>query len=522
MLKRMFLATTVVCSGLAPANAKDLTIGMRIDAVPDPHYFWSGNYIQYYRHYLGFLTSMSTEGKVEPYLATSYEPVENGWVFHLRPGVKFTDGTDFDAADVIASYERARDYPKAAGSYAGLFKGVTALSAPDPLTVKFTTSLPYTTLPFALTQIPIIPSEMAETATQEDFQTAKANISVGPYTFDSYTAGQALVLKRNPTYFGEPAEWDSVTFRFMTDPAARVAAILAGDVDIIDGVPPEFVDRIRADENLALHVGPSMRDVFLTPDQWRDNSPYIRDNDGKPMEKNPLKDKRVREALSLAINREAIKDRVMNGLSFPSGQVVTKGTGGWNETIPVPAYDPAKAKGLLKDAGYPDGFQVTLQCTNDRYVNDAKICQAVGQMFARIGVKTEVSTMPSSAFFSEVMPSKGTGLSLALLSWSAAASGEADMLSQVIQTHDTEAKTGTWNLGRYSNPEIDQLIDQAFKTVDADQRQALQAKAIKMAMDDVALIPLHDQSVVVASKQEIEYTTSPDEATLAMNAHEKD
>ena len=521
MMKRAMLAAVLLGASLMPAQAEDLTIGLRIDAVPDPHYSWSSNYIQYYRHYLGFMTFMNPDGEVVPSLAESWEPVEDGWVFHLRPKVKFSDGTDLDAQDIIASYERARDYPQAVGTYAGLFKGITAMTAADPLTVKFTTDLPYRTLPFALTQIPVVPSEVAATATQADFQEAKANVSVGPFRFVSYTPGQSIVVERNPDYWGEPAQWDKVTLRFMADPAARVAALLAGDVDLIDGVPSEFVDRIRSDDRFAIYTTPSMRDVFLEMDQARDMTPFVTDKDGKPLSANPFKDRRVREALSLSIDRDAIRDRVMNGLAFPSGQIVTVGTGGYADDIPVPPYDPERAKALLAEAGYPDGFGMTLHCTNDRYANDAKICQALGQMFARIGVKTEVVTLPSSAFFPVVNPAQGEGLSIALLSWAASSSGEADMLTHVIQTYNAEAKTGTWNLGRYSNPEVDKLIDQLNRIADPAERHARQAEVMRLIMKDVAAIPLHDQAVVVASRKDILYTPMPDETSLAILATKK-
>lgn len=519
--KRAILAAALLGAALMPAHADNLTIGLRIENVPDPHHFWSSNYIQYYRHYLGFMTDMNTDGKVVPSLAERYEAVKDGWVFHLRPNVKFSDGTDFDAKDVISSYERARDRPQAAGTYAGLFKGITAMTAVDPLTVKFTTDVPYQTLPFALSQIPIVPSEVAAVATQADFQGAKANVSIGPFRFVSYTPGQSLVLERNPGYWGAAPKWDKVTLRFMPDPAARVAALLAGDVDLIDGVPNEFVDRIRTNDRFALYTKPSLRDVFLEMDQKRDVTPFATDKDDKPLKANPFKDRRVREALSISIDRNAIRDRVMNGLAFPSGQIVTVGTGGYAADIAVPPYEPERAKRLLAEAGYPEGFGMTLHCTNDRYANDAKICQALGQMFARIGVKTKVMTLPSTAFFPLINPAQGEGLSIALLSWAASASGEADMLAQVIQTYNVETKTGVWNLGRYSNPEADKLIDKSNGIAEATERQAVQAEAMRLIMKDVAAIPLHDQSVVVATRKDILYTPMPDETTLAVLASKK-
>ena len=516
-IKATVTALAALLAVSASARAEELKIGMRIEAVMDPHYFWSGNNVQYYRHYLGFLTTLDAEARVVPYLAERWETTDSSWTFHLRPNLTFSDGSTFDAEDVVASYKRAKDYPNAVGSYAGLFNGVTAIEAVDKLTVKISTAAPYPTLSFAMSQVPIIPSEIAATATQADFTSPKGSVSIGPFKLASFASGRELVLERNPNFWGEKPKWDSVRFRFLPDPSARTAALLAGDVDMIDGVPPEFVERIRADANFAIHTGPSMRNVYVNLDQARDVSPFIADNNGAPLATNPLKDKRVREALSLAISREVIRDRVMNGLSLPTGQLVAKGLGGYSAALGVPKSDPGKAKSLLAEAGYPDGFKVTVHCPNDRYVNDAKICQALGQMFSRIGLKANVVTQPSSAYFKMVNPrSGGSGASIFLSSWSAAASGETDVLVHAFQTYNAEKKTGSWNYSGYSNPELDALIRTFSVTIDNTQRRALQTKAMELAMKDFAALPLHDQSVVVATRKSLSYTTNLEELTDAL------
>ncbi|MBS7707576.1 ABC transporter substrate-binding protein [Chelatococcus asaccharovorans] len=516
MIKTTIAALGALLAVTATSQAEELKIGMRIEAVMDPHYFWSGNNVQYYRHYLGFLTTLDDEARVLPYLAERWETTDSSWTFHLRPNLTFSDGSTFDAEDVVASYKRARDYPNAVGSYAGLFNGVTAIEAVDKLTVKMTTAAPSPTLAFAMSQVPIIPSEIATTATQADFTSAKGSVSIGPYKFAGFASGRELVLERNPNFWGEKPKWDSVRFRFLPDPSARTAALLAGDVDMIDGVPPEFVERIRADANFAVHTGPSMRNVYVNLDQGHEVSPFITDNNGAPLKTNPLKDRRVREALSLAINRETIRDRVMNGLSFPTGQLVAKGLGGYSATLGVPAYDPNKAKTLLAEAGYPDGFKVTVHCPNDRYVNDAKICQALGQMFSRIGLRANVVTQPSSAYFKMVNPRTASGASIFLSSWSAAASGETDVLVHAFQTYNAEKKTGSWNYGGYSNPDLDALIGTFTVTTDDTKRRALEAKAMELTMKDFAALPLHDQSVVVATRKPLTYTTNLEELTNAL------
>jgi peptide/nickel transport system substrate-binding protein len=516
-LRTLAAALALLTMTPAASLADDLTIGMRVETVMDPHYFWGDNYVQYYRHYLGFLTVLDKDAKLTPSLAEKWEASATGWTFHLRPNVKFSDGSAFDAEDVVASFKRARDYPNAVGSYAGLFKDVTDMKATDPLTFTVETKAAAPTLGFAFSQVPIIPSEVAATATQTDFNTTKGSVSIGPYKFVSFTAGQEMVLERNPDYWGEKPKWDKVTLRFLPDPAARTAALLAGDVDVIGSVPPEFVERIRADDRFAIHTGPSMRTMYVSMDKAADDkTAFAFANDGTPLKVNPFKDKRVREAMSLAIDRDIIRDKVMLGLSFPTGQLIAPGLGGHSDSIKVPAADPAKAKALLAEAGYPDGFKTQINCTNDRYVNDAKICQVLGQMFSRVGIKTEVVTMPSAAFF-KFVNQRPSGASIMLMSWSPSGSGEADVLSQTLQTFDAEKRTGSWNYHGYSNPEFDAMVDSYSDVIDDTERRALEAKAAQFAVDDYASIPLHDQSVVVATRKDLNYTTNLSDLTEAMS-----
>jgi peptide/nickel transport system substrate-binding protein len=499
-----------------PARAQELVIGSRVEVTPDPHFRWSAANVMFYRHYFSFLMDLNKDDQAVPGLAESAEVEgDHAWVFHLRPNLHFADGQKLTAADVVASFERARTLPNAAGPYAGLFAGVTEISAPDERTVRMTTNRAVPTLPNGLTQVSIIPASVAKTATTADFVQGSADVSSGAYRFVSLQPGNRLIVERNPDFYGPKARWARVTFRFMTDNAARTAALLGGDVDMIDGVAPQDMPRIKADGRFTVHVGRSDRGLFLMPDTERDVSPFIRDINGAPMTKNPLKDRRVREAMLLAIDREAIRTKVMDGLSFPTGQLVPEGFGGHSDKIPVPPFDPARSRALLAEAGYPEGFEVTLHCTNDRYVNDGRICQTIGQMLTRVGIKTDVQLLPTSAYFPMVTDHAGKRGSLIMMSWSAAGSGEADVLQNVIHTYNKETHTGTWNLEHYSNPAIDKLIEQSQITLDVTQRHALQVQAMEALMADVGVIPIHDQSVVVATKKNLDFTTWDDESTMA-------
>ncbi|MGE0714659.1 MAG: ABC transporter substrate-binding protein [Alphaproteobacteria bacterium] len=503
----------------AAARAEDLTIGARVEPVMDPHFAWSASNLQFYRHYFGFVMDIDPQNQAKPGLAESFRAVsDTQWEFKLHAGLRFDNGKPLTAADVVASFERARTLPNAIGSYAGLFSGVTEIKAADDRTVVIVTSRPYPTLPNALTQIAILPQDLAKTASQADFIAGRANVASGPFRFVQFAPGDRLVLARNENYHGPKPHWDRVTFRFITEGSARVAALLAKSVDMIDGVPPQDVARVKAEKSLRVHIGSSDRGIFFSVDMDREPTPFVTDKNGAKLAKNPLKDIRVRRAMSAAIDRDAIRDRVMDGFSFPTGQIVARGSGGYAEKLGVPKYDPEGARALMREAGYPDGFGLAVQCPNDRYVNDARICQAVGQMLGRIGIKVDVQTMPRAVYFPRMTDRAGERGSFFMASWSSASSGEADVLQNAVHTYDKAARLGTWNLANYSNPEVDKLIEKALVTIDPQARHALQADAMTKAMLDVGYVPIHDMSVIVATRADLDYTTYADESTMATAA----
>lgn len=500
------------------AQAQDLTIGARAEVEMDPHFFWLSSNTAYYRHLYGYLVATDAEAQTIPDLAESFTPIgDTTWEFKLRKGVRFHDGSELDAEDVIASFERVKTIANSPSPYTGNLRGIAETIAVDPLTIHIKTTKPEPLLPGALTTIVIIPSEIAKTATTPEFKTPKAAIGAGPYKFVSFTPGDKLVLTRNDDYWGKRPYWENVTFRFIKDDAARVAALLGGDVDLIDFVAPSDAPRLDRDAKTVVHVGPSDRTIYLYTDVSRDVTPYAVDKaTGKPLAKNPLKDLRVRKAISMAIDRDAMTQKVMENLATPAAQTVPPGFGGYNPDIPVTAYDPEGAKALLAEAGYPDAFGLSVQCSSDRYVNDGKICQAIGQMLARVGFDMKVETMPKAVYFPKATSRTGDSFSLFLLGWGSSASGEADTLWNLMQTYDKEGGAGHYNLGNYSNAELDALIDKATQTLDAKERHAIERQAMAMAMADVALIPLHYQSVIVATRKGLNYSTRADEGTHAM------
>jgi peptide/nickel transport system substrate-binding protein len=482
----------------------------------DPHAQWLDTNTSYYNHIYGSLVRIDEKSAIVPDLAQSWRnAADTEWHFKLRSNVKFHDGSTFDAEDVVASFKRARSLPTATSPYTGAIATVKEVTALAPDLIVVTTTRPDPVLLHALANIQIVPAELAN-ATTDSFNTGKSAIGSGPYRFAGYKAGDRLVLERNPTYWGKPAKWDKVTFRFIPDDAARVAALLGGDVDLIDFVPPRLAERLRGAANVTLITGPSDRPIFLIPDLERDDSPFVRDAAGQRMAKNPLKERRVREAMALAIDRDLLAKRVMDGAATPSSQPTAPGFGGYNHALKVPPHDPERARKLLADAGFPNGFGLTIHCTNDRYVNDERVCQAIGQMLSRIGLKMQVETLPRSVFFPRATNhTSDDRFSFMLLGWGNSSTGDAGVVSNVLHTLDKARGLGTWNLGHHSNPALDKVVAQALSTMDLDKRYAALAEAMRIAMEDFALIPLYTQSVMVGARKGLTYTTWANERTNA-------
>lgn len=517
-LKACVAAAALLSPG-AVAVAADLTVGARSELAMDPHFQWLDTNTSYYAQIYGTLVGIDEQSRIVPVLAESWKatsPTE--WRFTLRKGVTFHDGSPFDADDVVASFKRARTLPNASSPYLGAIRTIEDVRADDPSTVIITTNKPDPIVFYGVAHIQILPAKLANTATTDDFNTGRAAIGAGSYKFVSYQAGNRLILERNPNYWGSPPLWDKVTFRFIPDDAARVAALLSGDVDLIDFVPPSHVERMQATPSVTVFKGRSDRVLFLLMDQERDKSPFITDADRKPIDKNPLKDRRVREALTLAVDRDTLVERVMSGLAFPANQINVEGFGGYNPDIKSPPYDRKRAKELLAEAGYPGGFGLTLHCTNDRYVNDARVCQALGQMFARVGLTVDVQTLPRSVFFPKATDHKGERFSMLLLGWGGSSSGDAGALPNVLHSWEPAKGLGTWNITHYSNRQVDSVIERALSHMDREARHRDYQEAMRMVMDDHGAIALYNQSVAVAARKGITYTVWASERTVADSA----
>ena len=449
--------------------------------------------------------------KVEAALAESWEqPNDTTWRFHLRHGVKFHDGSPFTADDVVFSYNRV----VAPGSQLnGYMQAVTSVKKVDDFTVDFLTKVPDPIFLEEITSWAIMSKAWCEanhaeqamdlTKKDENFATRHEN-GTGPFVLDDREPDRRTTLHAFTGWWDKmPGNLDKVEFDVIGNAATRVAALLSGDIDMMYTVPPQDVPRLQANAALKVLETPELRTVFLGFDQSRDE---LLKSDVKG--KNPFKDVRVRQAFNEAIDIKAIQARVMRGQSHPTGLMYGPGVNGWTEASDVRyPYDPAAGKKLLAEAGYPDGFGVTLDCPNDRYINDEAICQAVTAMLARIGVKVTLNAQTRLKYFAEISnPDYHT--SFYMLGWTP---NTYDALNTLFNQAGTRNGTrGIFNDGGYSNPKFDALLDQIAVETTPAKRQAEILEASQILKDEAAFMPLHQQVVVWAARKNVDLVEQAD------------
>jgi peptide/nickel transport system substrate-binding protein len=515
MRRRVLVAACAAILAGAAAQAQSIKVGLFAEpSSMDPHYHNLGPNNAFSANIYDSLVLQDESQKLQPGLAVSWKPInDTTWEFKLREGVKFHDGSDFNADDVIFSMERAQNVPNSPSSFALYLKGKTFKKV-DDYTIHAITEEPYPLMPTDLSQMVVISNEVGADVTTTQFNSGEAAIGTGQYKFVEWKPGNSIVIERNPDYWGDKADFERIEVKPIKSDPSRVAALLAGDVDFIDNVPTTDIEHLKSQDNIALAQGISNRIIYLHMDRFRDDSPFITGTNSK----NPLNDLKVRQAISKAINRDLIVERVMEGVAIPAGQLLPEGMFGTTDKLKPEPYDPEAAKKLLADAGYPDGFGMTIHGPNDRYINDAKILQAVGQMLTRVGLDIKVETLPQNVFFKAASsggPDNTPKFSFILVGWGSGTGEASSPLKSLIHTVDKERGFGASNRGRYSNPEVDKLIEEALATVDDEKRADLLAQATELAISDLAIIPLHFQVNTWATRKDkkLEYLPRTDEAT---------
>ncbi|MFC0407175.1 ABC transporter substrate-binding protein [Roseomonas elaeocarpi] len=491
-----------------------LRVGMAApNTTLDPHFQSNAPNNAVASHIFDALVTNDETSDSKPGLAQSWHALDDThWELTLRPGVHFTDGTLFTAADAIASLERPTALTTSPASFRTYTRTIKALSAPDPQRLLIETSVPDPLLPNSLSRVRVISAKFKDADTA-DFNAGRAAIGTGAFILKEYTPGTRVVLARNDSWWGGKLPWEEVVLSFATDDGGRLASLLSGDLDIIEAMPSQSAARVRENNRFHLIRGTSSRVVYLGMDHQRDTTPFITGKDGKPLPRNPLKDLRVRQALDMAINRQALVERVMEGDGVIAGQFLPEGAPGTSPTVKPTRYDPARAKALLAEAGYPDGFRMTVHGPNDRYINDAKLVQAVAQMFTRVGIDTQAEVMPWSVF--STRNPKGD-FSFYLSAWGVNTGETSNPLKAIVATYDPKAGMGASNSGRYSNPEVDAKLAQALGTMDDAARNRLLGEICTAVFEDKAILPLHQEVSVWAARRDVTYVTRADQYTLAM------
>lgn len=492
-----------------PTRAQDLVIGTKLEVnTLDPHFFSAFPTRSSHESIFGLLVGLDTNLNPRPDLAESWKTIDPlTWEFKLRRGVKFHDGGDFTAEDVLFTFARVPNVPNTPNGFGQYVSSITKAEKLDDHTLRFTTSAPNPTLLQDLSRVFILSARAAKGMTTADFNAGRGVVGTGPYKLIEWVNGDRLVLERFDGYWGKPYPWKKVTERVMARDSARVAALLSGEVDVIDVPPVADLPRLKADPKLSTFSGPAAIIQYIAFDIAREPSPFVTAKDGKPLDRNPLKDARVRKALSLALNRDAIAERLMEGTAIPAAQLLPSNFEGTSQALKPDPFDLDKARGLLREAGWADGFRLVLHATNDRYPNDTKVAQGIGQMWTRLGLTVEIDTMPGAIFFT-----RASKQDFSLFMGQYGTTEASQPLRALVATWDKDRGLGSANRTRFSDPEFDKLLQQAMETFDPAERARLLAQSSEMAMARQAVIPIFFPTFEFAARKGLVVDVKPERA----------
>ncbi|MFC3126039.1 ABC transporter substrate-binding protein [Pseudoroseomonas globiformis] len=524
-LARLALAMAAFTTGGAAAQTLRIGLAAETTAMDPLSNEITSNYTPT-RHIFDTLVHSDAQQRPGPGLALRWEARgEREWVFDLRPDVRFSDGSPFTGRDVLFTFCRILNNPTAApGAFAEPIRNMEKVALDGDHRVIVTTRAPNPLLPVELANTAMLsaravagkplhfaPAEGCGVAGSfpaiNDFNSGRAAIGTGPFKLASYVPGQHILLERNEDHWGPKPHWARVELRPVTAAGPRVAGLLAGDFDLIENPAARDLERIRQDRRFTDVITPSTRIMFLQPDVGRAESPAV--NNRGP---NPLQDLRVRQAISAAIDRKALVERVMEGAATTAYQFLPDGMAGALNPAPEMAYDPARARRLLAEAGYPDGFTLTLHASNNRYVNDARMAQALAQYLNRIGIRTAVDTMPVSVFFTR---RREGDFSLTLGGWGSSSGEAASFLRNWVATASREDGLGTRNYGGFSDPAFDAVLKKALGTMEDAPREELLRRAVTMATESLPEIPLYFESSTWAFRKDLNFSGRVDQMTLA-------
>jgi peptide/nickel transport system substrate-binding protein len=514
-LMSLLLGAALAASGIHASVAQEFKVGLSADiATVDPHFMNQDALAAVSLHMYETLVGLDGDARLVPSLAVSWKAINNTtWEFKLRKGVKFHNGDEMTAEDVAFSIDRPATLKTSPAPYTGYTKAIVDKKIVDPYTIQFTTATPYPLLPNDLNRIFIVNKKQVEKATTEDFNLGKVEAGTGPFKLVKYSKGQSIELARNDNYWGDKPAWAKVTLKMLPNDPARMSALLSGDVQAVEKVQANLVPKFKFSKDTTVFGKPSTRVLFMFVDV-RDTSPYVTDKSGKKLDKNPLKDVRVRQAMSKLIDRNVLTEKTLDKLGLPTANIAAPGMFGYNPNLKPDAVDIEGAKKLLAEAGYPDGFGITFFAPNDRFINGEEVALTIGQMLSKGGISTKVETMPFSTFLPRASKKE---LGLGLLGWGVGGGEPSGALRALIATTDKDKGMGAYNWASYSNQRFDNLLLDAMHTVDDGKREKLLQDAAEVAIKDYAVIPLYNQVVTWAVKKGIKYTPRSDELTLAQH-----
>jgi peptide/nickel transport system substrate-binding protein len=504
-LKRTCMAV-VMLLGAACVHAQTLRVANQGDpSSMDPHSLNESQQLSFTGNFYEPLVARDRNLQLVPGLAKTWRRLRPTiWQFSLRKDVTFHDGTPFTADDVVFSFARASGEGSDIKVMVASIKEVRKI---DDLTVEIETKTPNPILPDVISEVYIFSKAWAVANKAElpvdrrkgieNAASFKAN-GTGPFRLKERQPGTRTVLVRNGTYWGTiDGNVQEVVFTPIGSDATRVAAMLSGEIDLMEPVPLQDVDRLKADSKLKVLQGPELRTIFLGMDQHSNELAY-----SNVKGKNPFKDKRVRQAFYQAIDIETIKSRVMRGASTPTAMMMAPGVRGFeaemNKRFP---YDIEAAKKLLADAGYPNGFELTMNCPNDRYVNDSEVCQAVASNLARIGVTIKLQAEPKVTYFPRLLRGESN---FYLLGWTPNTYDAHNVFLSLLASRNPAAGLGTFNYGRYSNAAVDELIAKIQSETNPEARTAMIREVNKTHQDEIGHLPLHQQALAWATKKNID------------------
>ncbi len=501
-MKRIFFILAFFLA--VPAQATTLRWAAQNDILTfDPHSQNHATTLAMLMHVYEGLTRYGKKYEIEPALATSWKQMSpTQWRFNLRKNVKFHDGTPFTADDVIFSFGRIQQ-PQ--GTLQVYVAGVKEIRKVDDHTVDFILGGPDPVLLRKIIDFRIMSKAWAEKNRAQNVQDAKSKDETyasrnangtGAYILKGWEPDKRLVFAANPAWWDKnEGNVTDVIYTPIKSDATRVSALLAGDVDLVTDLPTQDVARLKQNPSLRMLEGHEVRTIFIGMDQFNNELQY-----GDVKGKNPFKDVRVRRALNMAVDREAIKRVTMRGLSIPAAIMVAPGVHGHTEQLDkVSGADPAAARKLIAEAGYPNGFEFTLDCPNNRYVNDEEICQALVGMWAKAGVRVKLNAIPFSTFIPKILKHDTSAY---MLGWGVATFDSLYTLQSLVRTKTTGAD-GSFNCGRISDAKLDALIDAMKTEMDPKKRDAMIQQALTTVRDEAYYVPLHHQLRPWAMKKNV-------------------